>query len=113
MTTEEYLKYHLEVTKKLHEIAIAKNSDYTGTTDDPFYNFKSGSRIGVSVEQSLMIRMGDKISRIESFIQKGGLAVKSESVEDTLLDLANYCILLAAHLSSKNISTPSMWVGKL
>jgi hypothetical protein len=29
------------------------------------------------------------------------LAVKDESAEDTLLDLANYCLLMAAYLREK------------
>jgi hypothetical protein len=45
--------------------------------------------------------MMDKISRIASFIKKGTLEVKDESVKDTLMDLANYCILFAGYLESK------------
>jgi hypothetical protein len=45
--------------------------------------------------------MVDKLARINSFSQKGELQVKDESVEDTLLDLANYAILLAGYIRSK------------
>lgn len=33
-------------------------------------------------------------------------AVKDESIEDTLLDLANYCILLAAYRKEKQCAQP-------
>jgi hypothetical protein len=45
--------------------------------------------------------MMDKLGRLASFIQKGQLNVADEKVEDTLLDLANYCVILAAYLQHK------------
>lgn len=43
----------------------------------------------------------DKISRINSFTQQGVCNVKDESIEDTLIDLANYSILMAGYIKSK------------
>lgn len=48
-----------------------------------------------------LTRMSDKFSRLGSFINKGELLVLDESVEDTLVDLANYCALFAGYLESK------------
>jgi hypothetical protein len=48
--------------------------------------------------------MSDKFARITTFVNKGVLKVKDESVEDTLLDLANYCILMAGYIKSKRES---------
>jgi anti-sigma28 factor (negative regulator of flagellin synthesis) len=45
--------------------------------------------------------MSDKVSRIQQLIQNGKAEVKDESLEDTLLDLANYCHLLLAYLKEK------------
>lgn len=40
------------------------------------------------------IRIGDKIRRINSLIKNGGEGqVKDEKLEDTYLDLANYCVM--------------------
>lgn len=104
MTREEYLKFHEEFTDMMKAVTVAKNSDYTGSTDDPFANFKNVEVLGIcSTSQGFATRMMDKISRIASFIKKGTLEVKDESVKDTLMDLANYCILFAGYLESKKV----------
>ena len=105
MTKEEYLDYHRDMCKRMVDITAAKNADYTGSDPDPFGNFSRVDVMGIcSVEQGFLVRMSDKISRIISFVQKGVLLVKDESVEDTLLDLANYCILMAGYIKSKRLS---------
>jgi hypothetical protein len=45
--------------------------------------------------------MTDKMSRLSSFAKKGSLAVEDETVNDTLEDLINYSVLLAAYIKSK------------
>lgn len=102
MTKEEYMIYHKECCNRMIAITTAKNADYTGTNPDPFSNFSKTESLGIcSVEQGFLVRMTDKISRIVSFIQKGILMVKDESIEDTLLDLANYCILMSGYIKSQ------------
>ncbi len=84
------------------EITVAKNADYTGSSGDPFANFRTIELLGVaSVEAGFITRITDKLRRICTFVQKGILLVKEESVEDTLIDLANYCALLAGYLKEK------------
>lgn len=62
-----------------------KNADY----GDSFK--KSMDEDGILVAK---IRIGDKIRRIESLTAKGGKGeVKDERLQDTLLDLANYCVM--------------------
>lgn len=103
MTKEEYLKFHEESCQKMVAITRAKNSDYTGDSSNPFANFEQVGhlvQLPSVVQIGFITRMSDKISRIGSFVTKGILAVKDESVEDTLLDLANYCILFAGYLRS-------------
>lgn len=102
MTKEDYLKFHRECLEKMAKITAAKNADYTGIGDDPFANFTRVELLGIcSTEQGFLTRMMDKLSRITSFVQKGELQVKDESVEDTLLDLSNYCILMMGYIKSK------------
>ena len=102
MTKEEFLKYHEEFCSQMLKISTAKNADYTGTNKDPFANFTAVERNGItSTEQGFLVRMTDKMQRINSFVQKGTLEVEDEKVEDTLQDLANYCILFSAYIRSK------------
>lgn len=103
MKTTEYLSFHKEVCDKMHEITVAKNHDYSGfSDDDPFANFRVVELCGIaSVEQGFLTRMMDKMSRVNSFVKQGVCNVKDEKIEDTLLDLANYAILMSAFIQSK------------
>jgi hypothetical protein len=104
MTGEEFMEFHKAACEKMHAICKAKNADYAGQKGgaDAFANFRMVELYGVaSVEQGLFTRMSDKFARIATFLQRGDLEVKDESVQDTLLDFANYCLLTAAYLSSK------------
>lgn len=82
------------------EITAKKNHDYSSAAD-PFANFKTIESYGIGTEIGFITRMSDKLSRIANFARQGELKVKDESVEDTLLDLANYCLLMAGYLKSK------------
>jgi hypothetical protein len=102
LNRQEYLKYHQDCCQRMIEITKIKNSDYAATEQDPFFNFSRVESMGIcSVEQGFLTRMFDKFSRLITFSQKGFLQVKDETVEDTLLDLANYCLLMAGYLKHK------------
>lgn len=94
MTKLEYIEFHRECADKLVEITKQKNADYSGSGDDPFKNFRKRGALG------FLVRMDDKMSRIESFLENGSYQVKDESFLDTCLDLANYAILLVGFLKS-------------
>lgn len=95
MTKEEYMKFHQECCNAMVEITKKKNSDYSGTGNDPFKNFRRRGTYG------FLVRMDDKLARIESFLEKGSYEVKDESFMDTCLDLANYAVLLAGFVMSE------------
>ncbi len=101
--TETYLKYHKECCDKIIELAKAKNHDYAGfSNSDPFANFKVVENAGIaSTEQGFLTRIMDKVSRVNSFTKQGVCNVKDEKIEDTLLDLANYAILMAGYIRQK------------
>lgn len=102
MTKNEYMQFHRDCCDKMIAITKTKNADYTGLGDNPFKNFELVEAIGITdTVRGMLVRMADKISRITSFAQRGILEVKDESVEDTLLDMANYSILLAGYIKSR------------
>lgn len=108
MTKQEYMAFHEACCKKMIEVTKAKNADYTGEGDDPFANFTRVEALGITdTARGFLVRMTDKMSRITSFAQKGFLLVKDESVEDTLIDLANYSILMAGFLRSRRMKEPA------
>jgi hypothetical protein len=95
MTRLEYMEFHQSCCDKMVKLTEKKNADYCGKSEDPFNNFR---RRG---EHGFLVRMDDKLARIESFIEKGTYEVKDESFEDTCLDLANYAILLCGYMKAK------------
>jgi len=102
MNKQEYMIFARAFVDKMMVICAAKNSDYTGAGDDPFKNFRHVESFGLcSSEVGIMTRMTDKMARVASFMEKGELKVKDESVKDTLIDLANYSMLLAAVIEEK------------
>ena len=70
----------------------AKDTDYAAD-GKPMGNLRMSEEVGVPAWKGVLIRMGDKRRRIESFAQRGTYAVDSEKVDDTLVDLSNYCLL--------------------
>lgn len=105
MTKKEYLELHQQLCNRMVEITKKKNADYTGASDDPFANFRQSSNFIQGIPQVTEIgfftRMSDKFARVGSFISLGVLQVAEETVEDALLDLANYCILFIGYLREK------------
>jgi hypothetical protein len=102
MTRDELFKMHEEMCNASLELMKKKNHDYAGGSSDPFANFRRAEALGVcTTEQAFLVRMTDKMSRLSSFSAKGKLIVEDESVHDTLQDLINYSVLLAAYIKSK------------
>jgi len=76
-------KIHNEICLNLHQTYVAKNTDY----GDSFAKTRS------EFPEAILIRLSDKFERIKSLYRKSDRQVKDESIEDTLLDLANYAIM--------------------
>ena len=75
----QYILSNLEDTYK------KKNSDYGNSVADTYEKFG---------DISFLTRITDKYNRILSLADKGECGeVKDEALEDTILDLANYCLL--------------------
>ena len=80
-------------------IARQKNSDY-GLASDPFSNFKNATLAGVSVDQGILVRTIDKITRLGNLLHKDA-AVVDETVDDTIMDAINYLAILKAWRSQQ------------
>lgn len=77
----------VEEMKALHE---KKAKDY-GLGKDVLANCRGSEDFGIPGWIGVVMRMNDKMTRLKSFAQKGSLA--NESIEDSLIDLANYAVL--------------------
>ncbi|TLQ49379.1 DUF1599 domain-containing protein [Ruoffia tabacinasalis] len=69
-----------------------KNADYGNSFD------RSLDADGLLVAK---IRLGDKYNRFSQLISKQA-QIKSESIEDTLIDLANYAVMTLIWLSKED-----------
>lgn len=105
MNRQEYFVFAKLFFKQCIDIGKKKNSDYCSDSSNPFANFEASQTLGIPTEIGLMTRMMDKMMRVASFMQMGTLQVQDESVQDTLLDLANYSCYLAAYIKSKRNET--------
>ena len=82
-----------ELVEKMREIHNKKNADYGDGKQ--LGNFNEAEGFGVSAFKGVLIRISDKYSRIKSLSKRKDMKgeVEDESIEDTLIDLANYSIL--------------------
>lgn len=78
----------INVQKQALELFKRKNQDY----GDAFANYGT---IGV------LVRMGDKIARLQSITEKSITLVNTESLRDTLIDLHNYSAMAIMLLDEK------------
>ena len=75
---------HLEICRELNEIYRKKNNDY----GDAFTSLRK------ELPNAILVRIFDKYSRLKTLLSgESQQQVKSETIDDTLKDLANYCIM--------------------
>lgn len=75
--------------QRLLDTLIRKNHDYGNSV------FKSPIlEPDMPPDEAILVRMSDKLARLANLKNK---EAKNESYEDTILDLAGYCILLLAY----------------
>lgn len=81
---EERIEAHKKICERLTDVYTRKNHDYGDSFHESF------------VEEGMAmvrIRLGDKFNRLKTLTRLGKGEVQDESIEDTLLDLANYAIM--------------------
>ena len=92
MTNEEQSKRFYELLNTIKNLHDSKKHDY-GAKEDIFANFRLSALTGISPWKGSVVRMGDKYSRICSFIKNGDFKFKEENIKDTLLDMAIYSLI--------------------
>ena len=104
MTRDELLKFHEQLCNEGRDLMNLKNRDYAGNHGtEPFANFTRCEAMGIcDTEQGFMVRITDKMSRLSSFLDSGKMHVEDESFKDTVIDVINYMVLLAAYTKEKD-----------
>lgn len=82
---------HDDIYFELSEIYYAKNKDY-------------GDSFGQSIKEwgilAAVVRIDDKMRRLKSLVKQPA-KVQSETMRDTLMDMANYCIMSVMELDKE------------
>lgn len=91
-TLPENVEEFRNITHNMTQTYSAKNHDYGNSFDISLDKFGLVASV---------VRIGDKMNRIESLISKEA-RVKDESIKDTLLDMANYCIMTVMWMNKNN-----------
>lgn len=80
---------HAAICGELTALYERKNHDYGGSFHRSFLEH------GMMIP---LIRLEDKLNRLNALCRAGQYLVKGESVRDTLLDLANYAVMTMMEL---------------
>ena len=76
--------FHKSICQKMTEMYEAKNADY----GDSFAKLRN------EYPTAICIRLQDKMNRLKSLlVDKNVQQINDESIEDTLLDIANYAVM--------------------
>jgi hypothetical protein len=84
----------LDILENMQKVYEAKDSDYSAT-GLPMGNLRKCEDAGIDAWRGCLVRIGDKMSRLENFLNEKDYKVVSEKAEDTIIDLANYTILMS------------------
>ena len=91
-STMNQVQKHKELCDQLNKTYEEKNRNY-------------GDSFGISVKKygyiSALTRMSDKWNRLETLILNKSDGTKDESLSDTLIDLANYCLMTVMELEEE------------
>lgn len=101
---EGQVSKHKEICDKLNEIYRKKNTDYGNSFGTMF------SELGII---TAITRIGDKYNRLKTLAIKESAEVNDESLKDTLLDMANYCIMTVMEIEQLEAINSVYWVGTL
>lgn len=92
-----------KITEQMYEVYKAKNADYGDSfniTRDEYPN-------------AILIRLQDKFLRLKQLYRNNFKAnVQNESVKDTLMDMANYCILELIAITEAEVKSKAINSGK-
>lgn len=89
---------HLEIVTALNQLYASKNADYGDSFGETY------RKLGII---SALTRISDKYNRLISLATKPEeeRKVKDESIQDTLLDMANYCIMTIIEMETEKENT--------
>lgn len=101
MTQETQLQLFEQFVEKQKSTITNKAHDYSGTEDVLKLFKESANNVSVTGELVCLMLIQLKVSRLGNLL-KEMINPKYESIDDSILDLANYAFLLHCLLTEKN-----------
>ena len=98
MRSERFISLLVEM-QMIHE---AKNAGYAGRDNpDPWANFRMSEMFNIKPADGVLVRMSDKFIRLANLRKDAKNEQVGESMKDTALDLANYCLIFISLLEEE------------
>ncbi len=101
--TDQYpsnkLKAHESLCSAIHDLYIRKNKAYGDSFGDTY------QKLGII---SAVTRITDKYNRLVNLAVNKEIPCGDESIKDTLLDLANYCLMTVIEAERENETNQAM-----
>ena len=92
MTEAQQTVHIAEFFNNMEKTILSKGNDYAN--EDRLSNFKlAGAISGMTAEQNCLSLIATKVARL-GVLLKSNKPAENESISDSLLDLANYAVLL-------------------
>lgn len=88
----DLIKEHLQVCDLLNTIYQQKNKAYGNSFGDTYKD------LGII---SAVTRISDKFNRLKTLARNQDIDCNDESINDTLLDMANYCVMTYMELENE------------
>lgn len=86
---------YLQLLEDMADLHRRKSAGYSGADNpDPWANFRRSESIDVPAWKGALVRLLDKISRVESLVRNPDSDQVGEAIEDTLVDAAAYALIV-------------------
>ena len=93
MNKQQQEQFFKAYTERMANVLLSKGDDYAN--EDRLSNFKlAGAVAGNSPEVNCLNLIATKVARL-GILLNYNVQAKNESIEDSIMDLANYAVLLA------------------
>jgi len=90
---DDLAAFHVGLCERGRRLLLRKSADYAGS--EWTRNFDMAEHLGVPPPLGVLVRAGDKLSRLAT-LATNEARVKDESVVDTAIDLINYTVIATA-----------------
>ena len=98
--TNVRMQQFVKIQNEAQELFSKKNADY-------------GDAFAIYGSVGILVRIGDKLQRMQTITKKGINLVNDEKLRDTLIDLHNYAAMAIMLLDEKDINNLEQDVGNL